>query len=261
MTDLERFVLRLIEQVRSRDPGAVHRPLPIGELRERVLPYRLHRGALGLSSNDDYETLVLRLVAEEDGLARTVPAEAADLARTELGSPNPDLDVVEQLGEATVQIGAAVVARLDELGHSAAPPARPVAPVAPSPAPEPTIDVVELAEPDPAPEEPPLVIEASPSASLPPDLPVFDAVDVPEARADADFAEPSAIPLAIEPAARAEAPCPLCAGELPAHRPVNFCPHCGGQVGARRCGRCGDLIEAGWRHCVGCGLAVPGPVA
>ncbi len=51
--------------------------------------------------------------------------------------------------------------------------------------------------------------------------------------------------------------CVYCGGMLP-DRPVNFCPHCGQSQVAMVCPECHADIEAGWRHCVNCGLALGG---
>ena len=77
MNDLERFVKRLVERLEARDPTGLYRPVNIGDLRTSIMPYRLNRSALELSSHEDYELLVLRLVAEEGGLSKTNPPEAA----------------------------------------------------------------------------------------------------------------------------------------------------------------------------------------
>ncbi|MBM4187973.1 MAG: zinc ribbon domain-containing protein [Gemmatimonadetes bacterium] len=272
ITDLERMVARLVDQIRTQDPGAVHRAMTVADLRGQILPYRAHRTALGLTSNDDYETLVLRLVAEEGGLTRTFPPEAAARAREELSSPNPNLDLVEELAEATVQVGAATLARLDELAREPAP----VAAVHPDPAglhPDLTASTVPASAPadeeslvaasaaEPRPHSPPT--PAPPPT--PPDVPVFEAVDIPGAEAagariEAPF-ESAATETSASGSAGAAAHCPQCDAALPTHRRVAYCPQCGHQVGVRRCRRCGEELEAGWRHCVGCGGPVPGPVA
>ncbi|MEZ4455320.1 MAG: hypothetical protein R2882_02035 [Gemmatimonadales bacterium] len=112
MTDLERFLLRLVDVLEARDPGALHQPLTVADLRENVLPYRANRSALDLSAIEDYEALVLRLIAEEDGLVLTYPADSAELARSELAGPNPDLDLTETLSDTTILIGAEGLARV-----------------------------------------------------------------------------------------------------------------------------------------------------
>ena len=231
MTDLERFVGRLVELLEARDPTGRFHPINIAELRTSIMPYRLNRSALGLSSHEDYELLVLRLVAEEGGFARTNPPESAARCREEASSPNPDLEIVEDLNDTTIQFGAAGLARHSALGtrHSAvdAPEAGPVSsPWAPEVVPE-------------LPAAPPLAPEAAPVEAAP---------------------EPTPAPTPEPPAERRvpsaecrELACRDCHRPLPTHREVTFCPYCGSQVGQSRCGRCGAEIEPGWRHCVSCG--------
>lgn len=240
MTDLERLVARLIEVLRNRDATSLHRPLTIAELRSTVLPYRLHRSAIGLSSAEDYDLLVLRLVAEEDGWVRTFPPEAATNARTEVASPNPDLELVEALGDATVQIGAATVARFDE-SPIEPPPASPWAAASPAASP------VEPPAPPPAPTRPSRPAPTPPVSSAPPPPPPVPVAEIPMFE--------SVVVESAAPPAEPEATCEACHQGLPAHRPVLFCPYCGRQVGVLRCPRCSEEIEPGWRHCVTCGLA------
>ncbi|MFN0181090.1 MAG: zinc ribbon domain-containing protein [Gemmatimonadales bacterium] len=256
MTDLERLVARLIEVLRNRDASSLHRPLTVADLRATVLPYRLHRSAIGLSSAEDYDLLVLRLMAEEDGWVRTFPPEAAAKARTEVASSNPDLELVEALGDATVQIGAATVARFDEAPAES--------PRASSWAPPPPIAAAEAAL---VPEVP-----AVPDVAAPPATAAFPVV----APSPVDAPPPPPPPPAVEipmfesvvvesaaPSSEPETPtCKACHQALPTHRPVGFCPFCGRQVGVLRCARCSEEIEPGWRHCINCGLAAgsgPGP--
>ena len=139
MTDLVRFVKRLVEVLEAKDPTGVHRPLTVAELRGSVFPYRTQRSPLGLTSAEDYDLLVLRLVAEEGEFVRTNPSEAAVRAREEAASINPNLDLVEDLGDATIQIGAAALVRIlaavDELPRAptlSRPPAFPATPAAPA---------------------------------------------------------------------------------------------------------------------------------
>ena len=147
MTDLERFARRLVERLEARDPTGRHRPINIAELRATILPYRLNRSALGLSSQEDYELLILRLVAEEGGFARTNPPESAARCREEVGSPNPDLEIVEDLNDTTIQLDS----RHSALGtrHSPAepPPTAPEPePPPPPPSAEPPVPSAEIAE-------------------------------------------------------------------------------------------------------------------
>jgi Double zinc ribbon len=73
-----------------------------------------------------------------------------------------------------------------------------------------------------------------------------------------EFPEPDALP-ELEPAAAEERTprCLYCGGALPEHRTVTFCPHCGQRQGPATCPACHAEVEPGWRHCVGCGSALP----
>jgi hypothetical protein len=217
--DLERFVRRMVAVLEASDPELLRRPIAVVELRERLVPYRAHRAALGLSSAEDYELLVLRLVAEEGDFARTTPSSAAGRAREEVASPNPDLDLVEQLGDATIEFLLDVRAIAEE------PEAAPVAPL----------------PPPPPPPSPPSLPPLPPLPPPPPPPPLFEALEpVPEAA----------------PMPAATAACPSCSAPLPSGRVVVFCPFCGVQVGAKRCPGCGTEIERDWRHCITCGKAI-----
>jgi predicted RNA-binding Zn-ribbon protein involved in translation (DUF1610 family) len=155
--NLERLVRRLVGSLEARDPGGIHRPISVAELRRELVPYRSHRTALGLSNSEDYELMILRLVAEEGGWVRTFPPEAALRARREVSEPNPDLELTESLGEVTVQIGAAALARLQQpRGRSSARQS--------SATPEPAPPVV--AEPA-ASSEPPTTRDAAPTPEPP----------------------------------------------------------------------------------------------
>ena len=50
--------------------------------------------------------------------------------------------------------------------------------------------------------------------------------------------------------------CSQCDGAFPLGRVVNFCPHCGSDQARTRCHACQAEIEAGWRHCVTCGVSL-----
>jgi hypothetical protein len=109
--ELTRFARRLVEQLGAGREG-VHRAIEVGALRTTVLPYRTHRRALGIDSVEDYETVLLRLVSGERGYVKTLPAEAAERCREELASSNPDLAVLDEVADATVQITSMAAAQV-----------------------------------------------------------------------------------------------------------------------------------------------------
>lgn len=111
MDELTRFAQRLVERLGASGEG-VHRPVSIGSLRETILPYRTNRAALGLGSVEDYETVLLRLVAEEGGYVKTVPAAAAERCREVLTEINPDLGVLDEVADSTIQVTSIAAARI-----------------------------------------------------------------------------------------------------------------------------------------------------
>jgi len=219
MADLERFVRRMVQVLQSRDPSAVHQPVSVAELRERLLPYRIHRKALGLFSSEEYELVVLRLCAEEGGYVRTFPPDVAKLCQVETASPNPDLRLVEQIGDTTVQIGAGTLTRIlsrVNLSESA-----PTAPSAVTP-------------PESHPEE--SMPKPGPTPSPKPQQPVAAPVTSPTT-----MATPSALQ------------CRFCSEALPPGRPVVYCPFCGRRILPVICSRCRTELEPEWKHCITCG--------
>lgn len=226
MNALDRFVRYLVEVLQARAPGSVCHPMAIDDLRRTVLPYRVHRNALALESVEDYETLVLRMASEEGDYVRTFPPEAAERFRAEAASPHPDLELLDELGEATVAVWEAALPRILALEDEAIPPEAPA-------------ELPMVYEPDEHPAEPPNPLPA------PAEEPPGGRRSVPAA------VEPGASP--PEQATARRARCLFCAAPLPAGRSVIFCPFCGQQLAATRCPGCETELEPGWRHCITCG--------
>lgn len=260
MSDLHAFVRRLAEAVRDHDPDGLRSPLAVGEIQSRMMPYRACRRALGLDTAEEYELLLLRLVAEESGLARTNPPEAAERCRVEVAAVLPDLAFLQQLGEVTVQLRPGILQATAQVARRTR---RPVE--EPAASIEPEAPAVERRPPDPDPGpmtgpaaapagvapmvEPvgdPVADASPPGADLgqPPPPPPSSPAPGP-LMTDSDSADMPATPLA----------CPRCDRTLPKGRPVRFCPDCGQNVLVRLCPACRSEMEPEWRHCVMCGHA------
>lgn len=141
MDELTRFARILMERLAAR-PEGVARPISVAEVRKAVLPYRAQRKALGLDSVEDYDTVLLRLIAEERGYVRTMPATSAALAREELGQSNPDLGVLDSIADSTIQVTSLAAGKVVD---DAMP--EPVAsPPPPRPAPAPAATAPKAAE-------------------------------------------------------------------------------------------------------------------
>lgn len=130
MDELTRFARLLVERLATR-PEGVQRPVSVAEIRKSVLTYRGQRRALGLDNVEDYETVLLRLVAEERGYVKTQPAAAAARCREELGQPNPDLGLLDDIAAVTVQVTS--LAAGSSVENGAEPPAAPPRVPAPEP--------------------------------------------------------------------------------------------------------------------------------
>lgn len=206
MTDLERFFRRLVGNLASTDPARLHRPIPLDDVRQTIVPYRANRRALGLESSEDYELVLLRLCAGEGGFVRTEPEQARARFAQELHGPNPDLEV---LGAAE---NVVLTLRSEPLARALGPEPEPEAVYAP-PAPAPT-DV--------------------------PDFPDLDEPAEPEAPADEPVPPHCLYCGGALPAHRAVNFCPHCGQS----QTVAVCPHCHGELepGWRHCVSCGAAV-------------------
>lgn len=111
MDELTRFARSLAERLAAR-PEGLERPVSVAAVRNELLPYRRERRALGLSSVEDYETVLLRLVAEERGLVRTSPAAIAERCREVMSLPNPDLGVLDEIADSLISVTPIAIASL-----------------------------------------------------------------------------------------------------------------------------------------------------
>lgn len=232
MNDLERFFRRLVDNLIAIDPARLHRPIELADIAQTVVPYRTNRRALGLESNEDYDMVLLRLVAGEGGFVRTEPPELQDAFAAQAASLNPDLSILRDLGTAQLYLAT------EQLAYALGP--EPGAAYAP-------------------PEEDEL--EEADSFPPPPAAPALDAVRWPrptiEPVAPYELVTNEAeegVP--AEPSGEKAGRCSYCGGALPTNRSVNFCPHCGESQSFTRCPSCQAEVELGWKHCITCGAAI-----
>jgi hypothetical protein len=226
VTELERFFRRLVANLAGSDPARLHRPIPLEDIHESIMPYRSNRRALLLDSSEEYELLLLRLCAGEGALVRTEPEEARVRLADEAASVNPDLAVLRRLEHVLISL------RSEPLARALASEPDPDLPYAPPPR-SPVLAGLDLSGLDPIndldPIDPDIALDEGDGSEQPaPDEPLPD-----------------------------EAPqCLYCGGGLPVDRAVRFCPHCGQRQTPPECPRCHVEVEPGWRHCVSCGAAL-----
>jgi hypothetical protein len=258
MDELTRFARRLVEQLTASKEG-VNRAVPIGQIREKILPYRTHRRALMLESVEDYETVLLRLVAGERGFVRTLPLAAAKRCQDELAGANPDLGVLDELADSTIQITSLAAAQIvgDDGEVTLSEAKGPVPPEAPAPsaAARPQSD-------KPAAPRPPQIdkVQYRRTAELAVTLNEVKGPISPQASVPSAAARPQGDkPAAPRPQGDTQAECRHCHHVMPAGRTVVFCPWCGGRLIPFTCARCQTELDSDWRHCITCGAPVKDP--
>lgn len=226
---LQRLFERLVANLAALDPAALHRPVPVGDIAERLIPYRTHRATLGVDTNEDYEMTVLRLLSGERGFAQVFPDDVRSALEREASGPNPDTGIFRQFPDATFLLDADRVA--DLTGSAEQPPPRaPRFAGRAEPPPEPRRQA-DAGDDDDVPQPLPFVLEEDPETQQPP-------------------ARPREI--------AGSAPCPYCGDNLPVGRTVLFCPHCGQNIGVVHCPTCGSELDVGWTFCITCGQKVTG---
>lgn len=247
---VERLFRRLVENLTALDPGALHRPVALADIPERLVPYRTHRTQLGFDTSEDYEMTVLRLLAGEGGFATTYPDDVREALVREAAAVNPDTALFRQFPDATVLldperaaevVGATPPGLAQAAAGSAAAANGPMAPVgrdAPVTGPR-DLEAIYI---DPRAEAD---HQERDEESLP--FTLDEAGDEP--------ALPAARPREVAPVS---APCSYCGANLPIGRTVLFCPHCGQNVGVVHCPTCGSELDVGWQFCIACGLKVTG---
>ncbi len=237
--ELERFFDRLVFNLAELDRARLDAPIPLAEIHQNLVPYRTHRAALGVETNQDYEMVVLRFLAGERGYARVEPDEVRHALERELRAVNPDAAAFRRYGSASVHLDPDQVRVL--LAERAAQPGAfsPRSPGSPADA-------------------------RTPHGGGPGGAPPAEGVA--EAEVDDDGASDLRFSLEEEeppaPAGRevgvGGVPCSYCGGDLPVGRAVIFCPHCGQNVGVVHCPVCGTELDVGWRFCITCGREAAG---
>ena len=229
MDALDLLFRRLVLAARAAD--ALERPLDVGEILEKFVPYKLARRDGLLETNDDYLHAIMRLVSGERSLLFADDLMQDDLAN-ELKGSNPDLSLLRTYLNVKVRLSTQALERV--LAGDTEIDLRPATPTPVMSAAVVSDDeaVVETAREEPA---------AAPRLS----------VSSAEIREEA--AEVMAQVAERETSDRVTDGCPYCAQPLPTDREVRFCPSCGIDLLLKRCAGCSAEIESGWKYCVTCG--------
>lgn len=133
MDDLEAFFTFLARSLHTANASALAQPLEVAEIAARWAPYAQVRRSLSIPSNEDYELLLMRLLAGEGGFVFADESLQDDLRR-EVESTNPDLTALRTYGAARITLAREPVRRVLGLTAEelpAAPPPKETRPLAP----------------------------------------------------------------------------------------------------------------------------------
>jgi hypothetical protein len=238
MDDLERMYRHLVRTLRTKFTPLLTQPFEVGELYQTILPYRLHRRELGLETNQDYEMVLMSLLAGTRGYM-VVDDKMRDVLAAELASPNPDASKVRTFAAAHIALAPEVLHRLESEGRASGV--------------QGSIDLT-------TPRSPATGAHRTGSGAVPV---TGMSGGAPLTGSSTSAAPASASPVAPSEPAPRRAPrpvtiepgehCMFCKGELPTGRPISFCPHCGQDLTIVHCPACGSELERGWKFCVTCG--------
>ena len=125
MTDLERLVRQIVDNVSTVDATRLRQPITLADIRDTIVPYRANRRALQMETSEDYELALMRLCAGEGGFARAEAEIAKEFAQ-EVASPNPDLSLLQRREKADLMLDARALTQAAEHPHRAFVPRSPV---------------------------------------------------------------------------------------------------------------------------------------
>lgn len=253
MDAIDRTFKHLLQTIQTRYPAYLSQPFEVAELYQNILPYRHHRRELGLETNQDYELVLLQLLAGARNYL-VVNDEMRERLARELASPNPDPGAFREFSTAQIALSPAAVRRF----QGGAPDTEPAFAAVGAPDAIPPRTAPRAASTAPISTAP----RSSSSAVTAPTL----AAQPGSRRASAPTSTASTAPRASAAPVVARTPqtvvpnageqCRYCSGALPAGRRITFCPHCGQNLTVVNCLACGTELELGWKFCTTCGRPV-----
>ncbi|NUO65197.1 MAG: hypothetical protein HOQ34_16615 [Gemmatimonadaceae bacterium] len=241
MDELDRLYRLLVETIRSQQPELLTRPFEVADIYQALLPYRLHRRALGLETNSDYEMTLLRLLSGERGYV-IGDEQMQEALRRELTTPNPDPGAFRSYASSHVALAADAVRRFEQQGYASGV-------GAPTPAASPAVGSRPVTASAPAPAAPRPArptMQPAPGAIAPMRSPV----------SSPSLQQPMSAPPRSTTAEALGGHCRYCNGTLPAGRRLTYCPHCGQNLTVQHCPACNTELEVGWKFCTTCGRGV-----
>ena len=128
--DVGRLFELLINVLAEQHPKKLSSPFEASEPYQKILPYKVHRRALGLDSHQDYEMAVLRFLSGERGYAVVSPAEVRDALIEEIREVDPNPGVLRDYAASKVTLNVEAVRAVLNPHGAYAPPGTEFAPPA-----------------------------------------------------------------------------------------------------------------------------------
>jgi hypothetical protein len=222
----------------------------IGDVYQRLIPYRSVRSEIGVMELASYEYGLLRLLGGEGGYLKVEGESASEEIRRELASPNPIVGIYRDYAEVGVRIVGRSAGR-EQVLEEVSPTTRAQA-GSEAGLPEARAEIRSPGR------------EATPgdSATAATGRGREETVGASRSAADADTgrnripqATPGANPTQTDGPVAAAVVCAGCAADLPTVGGIRFCPFCGHLREPFPCGRCGTRLEPEWNFCIRCGAA------
>jgi hypothetical protein len=236
VSDLVQLYRRLL-RARSEHPPA-ESPPTVGDVYQRLVPYRTVRAELGFSELKEYEHVLMRLLSGENGYVTLDSDEATAELRRELESPNPILGVYRDYAGVGVSIREDAT---DPLPQS--PPSVPSWIAAE--ASDRTLVFDRRDDPVSTPSVP-----SNPTSGV---SPPAGAGQEPAERTASSGERTAEPPRTTVGDAARPAECWACRSVLPTGRSGPYCPACGSAQHPTLCHSCGGTIQPSWRFCIDCG--------
>jgi hypothetical protein len=110
MDALDRMFKHLVRTIRANHPAYLTQPFEVGDLHQKILPFRHFRRELLLESNEEYEFTMTQLLSGARGYLM-VDDRMREALERELASPNPDTEAFRRFADLHVTLAPAALER------------------------------------------------------------------------------------------------------------------------------------------------------
>lgn len=230
MDDLDRLYIELVELLRQNRPEALEEPVTVAQLYRDCVPYQRVRETAKLSSHDDYEAALSRLLAGERGYLLTDALDMQAEVKAGLQETYPDARRFHAFSDVKVRLNPERIPPPGDIRYAP---------------PELQEEVMQQVE-----EERLAQVEAK-AAELERSELRRQAEEAAAVEASSSESQEQADQEGAATAEPGVGACAICGSTLP-DQIVMYCPYCGERQ-RYVCPACGAETQLGWRFCGECG--------